>query len=220
MQCEEHFDELVRSDEQVVTCPSCGAPVERLPGEVDFHCTNSPSHCPEQLKEWIRWYAHRDAMDVDGLGLKLIEQLVDRGLVKGLADLYRLDEATLSDLERMGKKSANNLVNALEVSKRRTLDRFITGLTIRHVGTRSAEILAEQVPGRSVELRVAPFVAVQAVPGPRHTRGTPPNVVETDGPTWLRVATGRRSFAEAVADGSVRASGNRADLTEFLPLLS
>jgi uncharacterized protein (TIGR03083 family) len=83
-----------------------------------------------------------------------------------------------------------------------------------------AEILAAQVPGRSVELRVAPFVAVQAVPGPRHTRGTPPNVVETDGLTWLRVATGRRSFAEAVADGSVRASGNRADLTEFLPLLS
>ena len=83
-----------------------------------------------------------------------------------------------------------------------------------------AEALAAQVPGRSVELRIAPFVAVQAVPGPRHTRGTPPNVVETDGPTWLRIATGRRAFAAAVADGSVRASGNRADLSEFLPLLS
>ena len=70
-----------------------------------------PSRCPEQLKEWIRWFAHRDAMDIDGLGEKLIDQLVDKGLVKSLADLYRLDEATLADLERMGKKSAENLVD-------------------------------------------------------------------------------------------------------------
>ncbi len=128
------------------TCPSCGAPVTRHTGEVDFHCTNSPARCPEQLKEWIRWYAHRDAMDVDGLGTKLIHQLVDRGLVKNLADLYRLDAPTLAGLERMGKKSADNLVAALEATKHRTLDRLITGLTIRHVGTRSAEILAERYP--------------------------------------------------------------------------
>jgi DNA ligase (NAD+) len=83
-------------------------------------------------------------MDVDGLGAKLIDQLVDHGLVKSLADLYRLDETILADLERMGKKSASNLVAALEESKHRTLDRFITGLTIRHVGTRSAEILAQR----------------------------------------------------------------------------
>ncbi|WP_375497820.1 sterol carrier family protein [uncultured Jatrophihabitans sp.] len=83
-----------------------------------------------------------------------------------------------------------------------------------------AELLAARAPGRSVEVRVPPFVAVQAIPGPRHTRGTPPNVVETDGVTWLRIATGRRGFAEAVADGSVRASGNRADLTAYLPLLA
>lgn len=83
-----------------------------------------------------------------------------------------------------------------------------------------AELLAARAPGRSVEVRVAPFVAVQAIPGPRHTRGTPPNVVETDGVTWLRIATGRRDFGAAVADGSVRASGNRADLSSYLPLLS
>ena len=83
-----------------------------------------------------------------------------------------------------------------------------------------AEMLASGTPGRSVEVRVPPFVAVQAIPGPRHTRGTPPNVVETDGVTWLRIATGRRDFAAAVADGSVRASGNRADLSPYLPLLS
>lgn len=83
-----------------------------------------------------------------------------------------------------------------------------------------AVALAEQQPGRSVELRVPPFVAVQAVPGPRHTRGTPPNVVETDAVTWLRLATGRLAFAGGVADGSVRATGARSDLTAFLPLLS
>jgi hypothetical protein len=83
-----------------------------------------------------------------------------------------------------------------------------------------AEILAAQAPGRSVEVRVPPFVAVQAIEGPRHTRGTPPNVVETDPLTWLRVATGRAGFAEAVARGAVRASGNRADLSPYLPLLS
>jgi DNA ligase (NAD+) len=124
------------------TCPSCGGPVAREPGEVDFHCTNSSAKCPDQLKEWLRWFAHRDAMDVEGLGSKLIEQLVDRGLVKSLADLYRLDEPTLAGLERMGKKSAQNVVAALESSKGRSLDRFVTALTIRHVGTSSSEILA------------------------------------------------------------------------------
>ncbi len=83
-----------------------------------------------------------------------------------------------------------------------------------------AEILAAQAPGRSVEVRIAPFIAVQAVPGPRHTRGTPPNVVETDPVTWLRVATGRETFAAAAARGAIRASGNRSDLTDHLPVLA
>jgi uncharacterized protein (TIGR03083 family) len=82
-----------------------------------------------------------------------------------------------------------------------------------------AEVLAARAPGRSVEVRVPPFVAVQAVEGPRHTRGTPPNVVETDAVTWVRVASGRLDFATATADGRVRASGLRADLTPYLPLL-
>jgi uncharacterized protein (TIGR03083 family) len=83
-----------------------------------------------------------------------------------------------------------------------------------------AEILAAQAPGRSVEVRVPPLVAVQAIDGPRHTRGTPPNVVETDPLTWLRLATGRLAFTDAVATGTVRASGARADLTRYLPVLS
>ncbi|WP_369256196.1 sterol carrier family protein [Geodermatophilus amargosae] len=82
----------------------------------------------------------------------------------------------------------------------------------------STRWLAQQVPGRSVELRVPPHVAVQLVPGPRHTRGTPPNVVETDAATWLRLATGELTWTEAVAAGRVSASGSRADLSDHLPL--
>jgi hypothetical protein len=82
----------------------------------------------------------------------------------------------------------------------------------------SARWLAQQVPGRSVELRVPPHVAVQCVEGPRHTRGTPPNVVETDAATWLLLATGATTWQQAVADGKVSASGNRADLSRYLPL--
>ena len=145
------------------TCPSCGAPVERIEGEVAFHCTNPPSRCPDQLKEWIRWYAHRDAMDIDGLGWKLIEKLVDQKLVVSLADLYKLEEPTLADLERMGKKSAANLVAAIEASKTRSLDRLLTGLTIRHVGTRNAEVLAERFPTIDA-IRHASREALEAVP--------------------------------------------------------
>ena len=78
--------------------------------------------------------------------------------------------------------------------------------------------LVASAPGRSVEVRVPPFAAVQCVEGPRHTRGTPPNIVETDPVTWVRLASGHRSWTEAVADGSVRASGARADLSPYLPL--
>jgi DNA ligase (NAD+) len=145
------------------TCPSCGAPVEREPDGVDFRCTNPPSNCPEQLKESIRWFAHRDAMDVEGLGIKLIDQLVDKGLVRNLADLYRLDETTLADLDRMGKKSAANLVSALEAGKHRPLDRFLTGLTIRHVGTRGAEVLAERF-GTLEAVKAATLAELESVP--------------------------------------------------------
>src|SRR5690606_29670046 len=82
-----------------------------------------------------------------------------------------------------------------------------------------AEALAEQVPGRSVELRVPPYAAVQCVEGPRHTRGTPPNVVEMPAVVWLRLATGRTTWADEMAAGTILASGGRADLSSHLPLL-
>jgi DNA ligase (NAD+) len=144
-------------------CPSCGAPVERTGDEVDFYCSNPPWRCPDQLKEWLRWYAHRDAMDIDGLGEKLIDQLVDKKLVKSLADLYRLDAPTLAALDRMGKKSADNLVQAIEATKHRTLDRLLTGLTIRHVGTRMAEIIATRVKTLE-QLRTMEVSELEAIP--------------------------------------------------------
>jgi hypothetical protein len=79
-------------------------------------------------------------------------------------------------------------------------------------------LLERQAPGRAVEVRIPPHAAIQCVAGPRHTRGTPPNVVETDPATWILLATGRLAWADAVADGRVRASGPRADLSEYLPL--
>ncbi len=102
-------------------------------------------------------------MDIEGLGWKLIDKLVEQKLVTSLADLYRLDEPTLADLERMGKKSAANLVAAIEASKTRSLDRFLTGLTIRHVGTRNAEVLAERFKTLDA-IRHAARETLEAVP--------------------------------------------------------
>ena len=97
-----------------------------------------------------------------------------------------------------------------------------SGATPRREALRAAvvrllDLLADRVPGRAVEVRIPPYAAIQCVPGPRHTRGTPPNVVETDAATWIRLATGRLAWAAAAADGRIRASGPRADLTEYLP---
>ena len=92
--------------------------------------------------------------------------------------------------------------------------RAVVGAAVRT----TARWLAQQVPGRSVELRIPPHVAVQCVEGPRHTRGTPPNVVETDAATWLLLASGQLTWGDAVAAGKVTASGNRADLGAQLPL--
>jgi DNA ligase (NAD+) len=144
-------------------CPNCGAPIVRDPHEVDYRCSNPPSQCTEQLKGRLKYYAHRDAMDIDGLGDKLIEQLVAGSLVRSLADLYRLDVPTLAELERMGKKSAENLVAAIEGSKHRPLDRFLSGLAIRHVGSRMAEVLAERFRTLN-RLRSATLSELEATP--------------------------------------------------------
>jgi hypothetical protein len=93
-------------------------------------------------------------------------------------------------------------------------DRNTTAMAVRYL----LQLLAERAPGNTVEVRVPPFGAVQCIPGPRHTRGTPPNVIETDAPTWLGLATGGITWADAVDTGKVHASGQRADLEGLLPL--
>ncbi len=122
-------------------CPVCGSDVVREEGEAVARCVGGLV-CPAQRKEALKHFASRKAMDIDGLGSKLIEQLVDDGLVSNAADIYRLDAEQISSLERMGDKSARNLVAALEKSKSVSLQRFIYSLGIRDVGEATAKGLA------------------------------------------------------------------------------
>ena len=123
-------------------CPVCGSPVERVKGEAVARCSGGLI-CPAQRKQAIKHYASRKAMDIDGLGDKLVEQLVDKGLVSSVADLYRLTVDQLAGLERMADKSAANLLAAVAASKQTSLPRFIFSLGIREVGEATARSLAE-----------------------------------------------------------------------------
>ena len=121
-------------------CPACGGLAARVEGEAVWRCTNTA--CPAQLKERLFHWGSRRAMDIEGLGEVIIGQLVDRGLVRDFADLYALDVDTLADLERLAKKSAQNLHRAIEASKTRGLTRLLNALGIRMVGERAAQLLA------------------------------------------------------------------------------
>ena len=125
-------------------CPACGVDVFQDEGVVYVRCVNP--NCPAQLRQTLRYFASRSAMDIEGLGVKLIQQLVDAGLVKSVSDLYRLKDRRdqLLALERVGEKSADNLLSGLEQSKTRPLWRLLTGLGVRHVGTRNAQVLEQQ----------------------------------------------------------------------------
>ena len=125
-------------------CPACGGPVVRPPGEVAYRCENLS--CPARIKESIRHFASRRAMDIEGLGEKLVDQLVETGLVRKLSDIYRLKKEDLVNLERMGEKSAQNLLEQIERSKNAGLARLIFALGIRYVGEHLAEVLAEHFP--------------------------------------------------------------------------
>jgi DNA ligase (NAD+) len=124
-------------------CPVCGGPVVRDAGGAFYRCTNDRG-CQGRLKRQLRAYASRAAMDIEGLGEKLIAQLVDAGLVKSIPDLYRLTREQLIGLERMGEKSADNLLKGIEASKSRGLARLLAGLSIEHVGVSVAELLANE----------------------------------------------------------------------------
>ncbi|GAC1514989.1 MAG: NAD-dependent DNA ligase LigA [Terriglobales bacterium] len=122
-------------------CPICGTHVVRPEGEVDHRCVNA--NCPAKLREAILHFASRGVMNIDGMGEALVNQLTDRGLVKNVADIYQLTKADLLGLERMGDKSAQNVLNQIEASKKLPPERVIFGLGIRFVGERTAQFLAE-----------------------------------------------------------------------------
>lgn len=141
-------------------CPECGSELVREEGEAATRCVNSS--CPAILRGSLRHWVARAALDVDGLGGKLIEQLVDRGLVGSIAGLYGLDEALLASLERLGEKSAANLVEALAASKTRPWHRLLYGLGIHHVGAVNAKALARAFPS-AAELGKAAREAPEAI---------------------------------------------------------
>ncbi len=138
---EEARDGGERVFEMPAQCPRCGSQVYREEGEAAYRCVGLS--CPAKLKESLKFFGSRNALDIEGLGEKLIEQLVEKELVADSADLYSLDEETLASLERMGVKSAQNLIRELGRSKDTSLARFVTALGIRHVGEATAKVLAE-----------------------------------------------------------------------------
>jgi DNA ligase (NAD+) len=122
-------------------CPECGSTIHHVEGEVAYRCVNAA--CPAKRKESILHFAGRHAMNIDGLGDKIVDQLVDKGLVKDVADLYALKEDEVAGLERMAEKSAQNLLEEIEASKKNSLARLIYALGIQFVGERTGQLLAE-----------------------------------------------------------------------------
>lgn len=143
-------------------CPVCGSAVGREEGEAVARCTGALT-CPAQLKESLRHFASRRALDIEGLGTKLIDQLVNAGLVRNPADLFKLTAEQLASLERMGDRSAANVVESLDHSKQTTFARFLHALGIRDVGETTAEALAQHF-GSLDALRSSPAEAIEEVP--------------------------------------------------------
>jgi len=144
------------------SCPVCGTSALRLEGEAAIRCINSI--CPAQVKQRIKHFASKGAFDIDGLGDKLVDQLVEKGLVTTFSDLFQLTSEILADLDRMGVKSAENLIRAIEDSKDIRLSRFLYALGIRHVGEHVAVLLADHF-GDLEQLMGCPEEELTAIEG-------------------------------------------------------
>ncbi|USS85604.1 NAD-dependent DNA ligase LigA [Fructilactobacillus myrtifloralis] len=142
------------------TCPSCGAELVHLDDEVALRCINP--QCPAQLAEQVTHFASRNAMDIEGLGPKIVKQLFDRNLIKDVASLYRLRFDDLINLDKFGEKSAQNLLQAIEQSRHNSLERLLFGLGIRHVGGKAALLLAQHF-GSLDRLRQASAAEIEAI---------------------------------------------------------
>jgi DNA ligase (NAD+) len=147
-------------------CPECGSTIHHVEGEVAYRCVNAA--CPAKRRESILHFAGRHAMNIDGLGDKIVDQLVDKGLVKDVADLYALKEDEVAGLERMAEKSAQNLLEEIEASKKNSLERLIYALGIQFVGERTGQLLAEHFSSLE-ELAAAKEEELEEVPevGPK-----------------------------------------------------
>jgi len=147
-------------------CPECGSTIHHVEGEVAYRCVNAA--CPAKRKESILHFAGRHAMNIDGLGERIVDQLVDKGLVKDVADLYALKEDAVAGLERMAEKSAQNLLEEIEASKKNSLERLIYALGIQFVGERTGQLLAEHFSSLE-ELAAASEEQLEEVPevGPK-----------------------------------------------------
>jgi DNA ligase (NAD+) len=202
-------------------CPVCASQAVREEGEVARYCTNAA--CPAQLREKLLHFASRGAMDVQGVGESLVDQLLERNLVRDVADLYHLDPDSVAELERMGPKSAENLVVQLEASKSRPLHCLIFGLGIRHVGERAGRVLADAfgtiervLTAGEEELEAVEDIGPKTATAVRHFADQPANLELID---RLRSA-GVKMLAEpraAAADVSSPFAGKTVVLTGTLP---
>lgn len=142
-------------------CPSCSSPISKEEGEAVYRCTNTD--CPAQLMRHLIHFVSRDAMDIEGMGPAILEQLIANGLIKSPTDIYRLRAEDISSLERKGEKSAQNLIDAIEKSKTRELHRFVFALGIRHIGVKVAKVLCEHFGSIEAILaaQVSDFLAIE-----------------------------------------------------------
>jgi DNA ligase (NAD+) len=172
----------------------------RTEGEVDYRCVNA--NCPAKLRETILHFASRGVMSIDGMGDALVNQLTERGLVKNVADIYKLTKADFLSLERMGEKSAQNILNEIERSKQLPLERVIYGLGIRMVGERTAQFLAEHF-GSMEELEKAGVEELQNVNevGPRIAE----SIVE-----FFAIAANRK-LVERLRDAGLTLTGQKKE---------
>ncbi len=198
-------------------CPRCGGRIRREEGEVYYRCVNVA--CPTKLEGGLKHFAGKHALDIDGLGDKLVHQLVETGLVKDLADLYCLKLADLVELERMGEKSAENLLERISASKDTALDRLLNGLSIRHVGEATAKALADRfgavekiVAASEEELRevrdVGPEVAraiVEFFAEPRNRQQVRRLLAAGVKPAWQKRRGGKLSGKRFVFTGALGA---------------
>src|SRR5579863_3151600 len=179
-------------------CPVCGTKVVRTEGEVDYRCVNA--NCPAKLLGTILHFASRGVMNIDGMGESLVTQLIERGLVKNVADIYRLTKKDLLSLERFADKSAQNILDEIENSKKLPLERVIYGLGIRMVGERTAQFLAEHF-GSMEALSTASIEQLQAV------NEVGPRIAESIVEFFSNAAN--RKLVERLSDAKLKMSGEK-----------